>query len=83
MLKKIINAFASHVPERSDFPSEARFYIKEFDVPLVLVTKNNEATWMNWYGGQAKKYASTSLKPGNNWEAESFEEWQQIVKDSL
>jgi hypothetical protein len=38
----------SQLPKRSDFPSEAEFVIKEFDVPLVHVPGEG---WFNWFGG--------------------------------
>ena len=68
------------VPKKEDFPEGTKFYIKEFDVPLVQST---DGIWFNWFGGKPKKYDVTMLKPGNNWEAESFEQWQKILKDSL
>jgi len=69
-----------HLPKLSDFPEGTKFYIKEFDVPLVFEPDNS---WFNWFGGARKPYDVTRLKPGNNWEAESFEEWVSLVKDSL
>lgn len=65
---------------RSDFPEGAQFVIKEFDIPLVLIP---EKGWFNWFGGKPRQYDVTGLKPGNNWPAESFEDWEKLVKDSI
>jgi hypothetical protein len=67
-------------PKLDDFPKGTKFYIKEFDVPL---NQAIDGTWFNWYGGKPKAYDVAWLKPGNNWEAESFEKWLKIVKESL
>jgi len=68
-----------NLPKKSDFPDGTEFYIKEFDVPLVR-TPSNE--WFNWFGGKPRQYDVKMLKPGNNWLAESFEEWVRVVGDS-
>lgn len=71
--------FEKRLPRESDFPDGTEFIIKEFDVPLVH-TPSNE--WFNWYGGSPSRYDVRQLKPGNNWLAESFEEWLQVVDKS-
>lgn len=70
----------SRLPKRSDFPSDAEFVIKEFDVPLVRVPADG---WFNWFGGTPQPYDASSLRVDNNWPAESFEEWVGIVAASL
>lgn len=70
----------SRLPKRSDFPSDAEFVIKEFDVPLVRVPGDG---WFNWFGGTPQPYDASSLRVDNNWPAESFEEWVGIVAASL
>jgi hypothetical protein len=72
--------FKKKLPKISDFPAGTEFYIKEFDVPLVR-TPTNE--WFNWRGGKSKEYDVKNLKQGNNWLAESFEEWVSIINESL
>lgn len=69
----------SQLPKRSDFPSDAEFVIKEFDVPLVRVPGDG---WFNWFGGTPRPYDPSSLRVDNNWPAESFEEWVGIVYKS-
>ncbi len=71
--------FKKKLPKKSDFPEGTEFYIKEFNVPLVL-TPSNE--WFNWFGCIPREYDVKNLEPGNNWLAESFEEWVRIVDES-
>ena len=54
--------------------------IKEFDVPLAWVPRQG---WFNWYGGVPRRYDETALKAGNNWLADSFEQWRGVVEASL
>ena len=68
------------LPQISDFPQGTTFYIKEFDVPLARIPGQG---WVNWFRGKPRPYDPSSLKVDNNWEAESFEEWVQIVQESL
>lgn len=70
----------SQLPQRSDFPSETEFVIKEFDVPLVRVPGGD---WFNWFGGTPQLYNASSLRVDNNWPATSFEEWVGIVAASM
>lgn len=72
-----------NVPKIDDFPEGSIFYIKEFDIPLVRVPDGKSCKWFNWFGGKAKEYDVTYLKPGNSWVADSFESWQKILKDSM
>lgn len=74
-----MNASKARLPSESDFPAGTEFHIKEFDVPLVRIPSEG---WFNWYGGRPRKYDATGLKPGNNWPAESFEEWVRLVDES-
>ena len=67
-------------PKLSDFPEGTEFTIKEFDVPLVFIPHKG---WFNWWGGKPEAYDVEGLKPGNNWEADSFEQWLKIVEDSI
>ena len=64
------------VPARTDFPEGCMFYIKEFDLPLVHGVNGG---WESWYGGRPRKYDSSALRVDNNWQAESFEEWAEVV----
>ena len=73
-------SYKSQLPKRSDFPREAEFVIKEFDVPLVRLPV---AGWFNWFGGAAQPYNAASLRVDNNWPAASFEEWVGIVAASM
>jgi hypothetical protein len=68
------------LPKASDFPPGTGFVIKEFNVPLTLVPGKG---WFNWFGGVPRAYDPSSLKPGNNWDADSFEQWVGIVEASL
>ncbi|EKE70215.1 hypothetical protein B3C1_13973 [Gallaecimonas xiamenensis 3-C-1] len=74
---------AMQLPKLEDFPLGTEFYIKEFDVPLVRISEGSKCKWLNWFGGTPKEYDATALIVSNNWEAESFEQWLKIVKDSL
>ena len=68
------------LPKASDFPPGTAFVINEFDVPLASVPGKG---WFNWYGGVPRAYDPSSLKQGNSWDADSFEEWVGIVEASL
>lgn len=68
------------LPKISDFPAGTEFVIKEFDVPLVWIPGKG---WFNWFGGTPRPYDVNSLKVDNNWPADSFEEWVEIVEASL
>jgi hypothetical protein len=67
------------LPEISDFPPGTEFVIKEFDLPLVRVPGQG---WFNWFRGTPRPYDESSLRVDNNWPA-SFEEWVEVVKESL
>ncbi len=71
------------IPREADFPDGTRFVIKEFDVPLVQIPAGDSWVWLNWYGGVPKPYDEDQLDPGNNWAAESFYEWADVVARSL
>jgi len=73
------------LPKASDFPPGTAFVINEFDVPLVSIpdSDNKTVTWFNWYGGVPRVYDPSYLQQGNSWDADSFEEWVGIVKESL
>ena len=68
------------LPKASDFPPGTTFVIKELDVPLVFVPGKG---WFNWFGGVPRAYDPSFLKPDNNRDADSFEEWVGIVQASL
>lgn len=70
----------SPLPKRSDFPAGAEFVIKEFDVPLVWIPGDG---WFNWFGGMPQPYDPSSLHVDNNWLAKSFEEWIEVVAESM
>ena len=67
-------------PRLSDFPEGTEFVIKEFDVPLVRIPHKG---WFNFFGGESKSYDATALKLGNNWPADSFEHWLEVVDKSI
>lgn len=68
------------LPTAADFPLGTEFVIKEFDVPLVCIPGKG---CFNWFGGSPRPYDVYFLKVDNNRNADSFEEWVAIVKDSL
>ena len=68
------------LPKASDFPRGTEFVINEFHVPLASVPGKG---WFNWFGGVPRAYDPSFLKQGNNWDADSFEEWVGIVEASL
>ena len=68
------------LPKATDFPPGTEFVIKEFDVPLVWVPYQG---WFIWYGGVQRPYDSKALKVDNNWRADSFEQWLEIVVESM
>ena len=68
------------LPRASDFPEGTQFVIKEFDVPLARIPGRG---WENWFGGAPRPYDPSFLKVDNNWPAESFEEWVQVIRNSL
>lgn len=68
------------LPKLSDFPEGTEFVIKEFNVPLVHIPGEG---WFNWFRGKPREYDVKGLKPGNNWEADSFEQWLRIVEESI
>ena len=70
----------SQLPKRSDFPPEAEFVIKEFDVPLVRLP---DGGWVDWFGGAPRPYDASFLRVDNNWPATSFDEWVEIVAASM
>ncbi|WP_185231690.1 hypothetical protein [Teredinibacter franksiae] len=70
------------IPREEEFPKGTRFYIKEFDVPLAMIPEEESVAWYNWFGGEPKRYDVSNLKQENNWEAESFTEWQQLIIES-
>jgi hypothetical protein len=70
----------SKLPKRTDFPPGTKFIIKEFNLPLVWIPKQG---WFSWFGGSQRLYDTRFLRVDNNWLAESFEEWLEVVEDSL
>ena len=68
------------LPKRSNFPSAAEFIIKEFNVPLVQVPGEG---WFNWFGGTPRPYDPSSLRVDNCWSADSFEEWVEVIAESM
>ena len=81
-LSELVTAMRAsrRLPSAADFPPGTEFVIKEFDVPLVRVP--NEG-WFNWFGGVPRPYDVKNLKVDNNWPADSFEQWLELVEDSL
>jgi hypothetical protein len=70
----------SRLPGAADFPPGTEFVIKEFDVPLAWVPQQG---WFNWFGGFPRPYDETALKVDNNWSADSFQQWLEVVAASL
>jgi hypothetical protein len=68
------------LPSADDFPAGTEFVIHEFDSPLANVPGRG---WESWWGGWGKPYDPRPLKPGNNWLAESFDEWLCVVAATL
>ena len=68
------------LPEPTDFPEGTEFVIKEFDVPLA---RTPDGRWWNWYGGSPSAYSAQSLRVDNNWPANSFEAWLNIIRASM
>jgi hypothetical protein len=68
------------LPQAADFPAGTEFVIKEFDVPLAHVPGRG---WENWFGGKPRPYDAKALRVDNNWPAESFDEWLEVVESSL
>lgn len=74
---------APRVPLKSDFPVGTIFLIKEFDVPLAKIPSEKYSSYVNWYGGIPRSYDAGGLKIDNNWPAESFEAWCNLVEISI
>lgn len=72
-------------PKESDFPPGTEFYILEWDVPLSKEPKGdgNAVSYFNWFGGVKRPYPIERLKMGNNWPAESFGHWLEVIRESL
>ena len=68
------------LPKPSDFPPGTTFVIKELDVPLAFIPGKG---WFNFFGGAPRAYDPSFLKPENNRDADSFEEWRAVVEASL
>lgn len=79
LMRKVLNRKRS-LPELSDFPPKTLFVIKEFNVPLVQIPG---VGWINWFGGVPRPYDPRWLAPGNNWQADSFEEWLAVVAEGM
>lgn len=71
---------ANQLPGPGDFPVGAEFVVKEADVPLVQMP---DGTWFTWFGGSPRPYDLRFLKADNNQNADSFEQWLEVVRDSL
>jgi len=71
---------ARRVPTEDDFPEGTDFIIKEFNVPLADVPGKG---LINWFGGSPRPYDVKQLKVDNNWPADSFEQWIEVVRASI
>ena len=71
------------IPSELDFPKGTRFYIKEYDAPLARVPNGGDVIWYNWFGGEARKYEASNLSQDNSWETESFDEWKNLIIESV
>ncbi|MEQ1775661.1 MAG: hypothetical protein ABL891_17930 [Burkholderiales bacterium] len=69
------------LPAASDFPPGTEFVIYEFDSPLANVPGKG---WFSWWGGVPRPYdPKGKLKPDNNWNADSFEQWRAVIEATL
>lgn len=73
------------LPKESEFPAGTEFYILEWDVPLSKQPDENGQTvcYFNWYGGKPMPFPVENLKIDNNWPADSFSHWLEIIKESM
>jgi len=69
------------LPAACEFPPGTEFVIYEFDSPLANVPGKG---WFSWWGGVPRPYNPTGrLKPDNNWNADSFEQWIAVVQATI
>ncbi|MCE9658156.1 MAG: hypothetical protein K8R60_06315 [Burkholderiales bacterium] len=68
------------LPTADAFPPGTEFIIYEFDSPLANVPGRG---WESWWGGWGKPYDPRPLKPGNNWLADSFAQWLEVVEETM
>ena len=69
------------LPTADQFPAGTEFVIYEFDSPLANVPGLG---WQSWWGGVARPYEPRGkLKPDNNWNADSFEQWLEVVEATI
>ena len=75
----------SVLPKKSDFPPGTEFYIFDWDVPLSKEPAGDgkAVSYYNWYGGKRRPYSIERLKVDNNWTAESFDQWLEVIRESL
>ncbi len=73
------------LPKQSDFPKGTEFYIYEWDVPISKEPNEDGKTvsYYNWLGGSKRTFPIESLKIDNNWPADSFEEWINLIRESI
>ena len=72
------------LPKESDFPEGTRFLIKDWDIPLSTGSyKGNKALYTSWYGGIPHPHPSETLKIDNNWPADSYTHWLEIIEKSM
>lgn len=74
-----------NLPKETDFPVGTEFYILDWDIPLSKQPDGNGkiVSYFNWYGGKSHPFPVEDLKIDNNWPAESFEEWLNLIRTSL
>ena len=70
------------LPVAADFPPGTRFVIYEFDSPYASVPGQG---WFSWWGGvpRPSDMPHRQFKSGNNWNADSFEQWLAIIKETM
>ncbi len=69
------------LPVVAEFPPGTEFVIYEFASPLANVPGKG---WFSWWGGVPWAYNPTGrLKPGNNWNADSFEQWLDVISATM
>ncbi len=71
------------IPSKSEFPPGTQFVVKDFDVPLARIPRDDRSIWINWFGGVPRPYDEESLRVDNNWPADSFESWTALIAESL
>lgn len=69
------------LPVVAEFPPGTEFVIYEFDSPLANIPGTG---WVSWWGGVQRPINPRGrLKPDNNWNADSFEQWLGVIEATM